>query len=341
MNREVNVSKILKEYIGDKKIVLFGAGQRGREVLEIINNEKLGEVTCFIDNKVKQKEISSILIYGIEELLKLDRKSYIIVICTNNSKVYSEINKQLVALNFNEYENFISSSILKSESISDENNPYEDIYPEATYAPWLKDYQFIECFKKVKENTLVDVYRCYELWHLVKQVSKLNEGIILEVGVWRGGTGVLMGKNASLLGIKENVYLCDTFSGVVKATEIDCSYNGGEHSDTSDKYVINLIEKNNLSNITILKGIFPDDTQYYIDKEKIRLCHIDVDVYQSAKDIFYFAWKRLVTGGVVVFDDFGFKNCNGITTLVEEIGGREDILLIQNLNGHAIFIKIK
>ncbi|WP_446897226.1 TylF/MycF/NovP-related O-methyltransferase [Clostridium sp. LBM24168] len=341
MNSRIDINKILKEYIGNRKIILFGAGNRGRQVLKIIKKNEIGDVICFIDNKVTKNDIFSVPIYKANQLTKLNKNSFKIIVCTNDFRVYLQISEQLLVLNFSEYENFISSNILKSEFISDENNPYEDIYPAATYAPWLRDSQFIECFKNIENNTLVDIYRCYELWHLVEQVYKLSEGIILEIGVWRGGTGVLMAKKAKLLGIKENVYLCDTFSGVVKACEIDNDYNNGEHSDTSEECVKELINKNNVFNSVVIKGIFPDDTKNYINGQKIRLCHIDVDVYQSAKDIVKFILPNLIIGGIIVFDDFGFKGCNGITRLVEEIKNENNLIVIENLNGHAIFLKIK
>ena len=56
---------------------------------------------------------------------------------------------------------------------------------------------------------------------------------VLEVGVWRGGTGCLLAAKAQSLNRNATVFLCDTFSGVVKAGEIDNFYKGGEHADTS------------------------------------------------------------------------------------------------------------
>ena len=52
------------------------------------------------------------------------------------------------------------------------------------------------------------------------------------MGTWRGGTGALLAKSAMLSGMDEKVYLCDTFKGVVKASEDDSVYVGGEHDDT-------------------------------------------------------------------------------------------------------------
>ena len=129
-------------------------------------------------------------------------------------------------------------------------------YPYATYAPWNSDSEFLSAYKLVQRNTLVDIYRCWELWTLVGQAAKRNGGI-LEVGVWRGGTGALMAKRALCTGIKDLVYLCDTFEGVVKAGSRDPHYMGGEHSDISQHVVEDLLRSLGIVNTRILKGVFP------------------------------------------------------------------------------------
>ena len=93
--------------------------------------------------------------------------------------------------------------------------------------------------------------------------------------------------------------------------------------------------------LEILEGIFPDDTGGDVKNKTFRLVHIDVDIYESGKDILSWVWPRLSVGGVVVFDDFGFSTCQGITRLVHENRNARDRLAIHNLNGHAIFIKLK
>jgi O-methyltransferase len=65
------------------------------------------------------------------------------------------------------------------------------VLPFATVAPWLNDVNFLNIYEKIKNHTLVDIYRCYELWILAKQSSKID-GVILEVGDWRGGTGAII-----------------------------------------------------------------------------------------------------------------------------------------------------
>jgi len=110
------------------------------------------------------------------------------------------------------------------------------LYGGATYSPWLSDREFLRAYELVKGSTLVDRERCYELWDLAKQSIKVN-GAILEVGLWRGGTGCLL----AIAAPTKSVYLADTFEGVVKAGKNDTYYKGGEHADTSEQDVSKLL----------------------------------------------------------------------------------------------------
>lgn len=166
------------------------------------------------------------------------------------------------------------------------------------------------------------------------------KGALIEVGVWRGGTGALIAKRADSLGIRDTVYLCDTFAGVVKAGNNDSSYLGGEHADTSLETVREVLDTLSVKNTEILTGIFPDETGSLVSENEFRFCHIDVDVYQSAKDVLLWVWPRLSIGGIVVFDDYGFRGCDGIARLVNEERQKNDRVFIHNLNGHAVLIKI-
>jgi O-methyltransferase len=188
----------------------------------------------------------------------------------------------------------------------------------------------------------VDLYRCWELWALVDQCAKLD-GDIIEIGVWRGGTAAILAKKAEICNLDCLVYLCDTFHGVVKAGSNDSRYTGGEHADTSRKDVERLLtEQLNLHNVQILEGVFPDETARLIAEQsgQFRLCHIDVDVYKSAEDITTWLWDRLVVGGVIVYDDYGFYATQGIAAFVNKQLTMRDRLVLHNLNGHALVVKL-
>ena len=209
------------------------------------------------------------------------------------------------------------------------------IVPSATYAPWLSDDHFMSLYDAIKNHSLVDIYRCWELYTLGHQLSDIN-GCYLEVGVWRGGTGALLADVANNYG--KTVYLADTFSGVVKASHEDTVYYGGEHSDTSVEIVQTLMQDLKLANVEILEGIFPDQTGDQIP-QNIALLHCDVDVYESAAHIISFVQDRLCSGGVIVFDDYGFDSCVGITRLVNKLKSDPKWFFVHNLNGHALLIK--
>ena len=214
---------------------------------------------------------------------------------------------------------------------------YGGIYTRSSYAPWKGDVEFQRVFSVIRSHTLVDEYRCYELWTLCTQLDALEPGDLLEIGVWRGGTGCLLAARSK--GTGSSVFLCDTFSGVVKAGGRDSGYVGGEHADTSRAVVVELASRMGLDNVEVLQGIFPDATGDRIAERRFRFCHIDVDVYESAAQSFAWVWPRLVPGGVVVFDDYGFYSCGGVTRLVDRMSGEADRLVLYNINGHAIVIK--
>src|ERR1700691_4202411 len=154
-------------------------------------------------------------------------------------------------------------------------------YPISTYAPWQADPDFRGVYRAVKRNTLVDVWRCYELWSLLGELTEIP-GDVLEVGVWRGGSGALMASRIADLGIHDQVFLCDTWEGIVKTGPADIYYRDGKHDDTSKETVERLVEALGLHNVELLQGIFPDDTGAALTDRTFRLVHIDVDVYRSA-----------------------------------------------------------
>jgi O-methyltransferase len=219
-----------------------------------------------------------------------------------------------------------------------QSGAHEMAYPVTTYAPWQSDEKFQSVYRSIRRNTLVDVWRCHELWSLLGELREVP-GAILEVGVWRGGTGALIAARAADLGLADTVFLCDTWRGVVKTGEVDVYYRDGKHDDTSREIVERLVTEMDLRNVELLEGIFPEETGDRITDRTFRMCHCDVDVYQSAKDVLEWVWPRLSSGGVLVFDDYGFAACPGVTKLVDEQRFRDDRLVVHNLNGHGLIVK--
>ena len=213
---------------------------------------------------------------------------------------------------------------------------YEEVKVTARYAPWKADKDFQAAYQEIKSYTLVEETRCWELWDLLGGGISDIEGNILEVGVWRGGTGCLMALRAQQLRLNARVFLCDTFAGVPaeKVSAADPVYRGGEHADGSIGIVKGLIDKLALKNVELVQGVFPKS--FDGQRAFFRFVHVDADVYQSAKESTEFVLPRTSLGGAIVFDDYGFHTCGGVTKYVNELKERRTV--IHNLNGHAIVI---
>jgi O-methyltransferase len=208
------------------------------------------------------------------------------------------------------------------------------IIPYSSYSPWLDDDAFAAIFERIQASTMVDIYRCYELYTLARQM-KVVSGDIVEVGVWRGGSAALLASAAP----EKAVHLFDTFRGVAKADEnYDTLYCGGEHAD-SDRTIVESLFKQLGLRCAVNSGVFPDDTMHLLP-DAVSMAHIDVDTYSSAKDSFFAIWPAVQPNGVIVFDDYGFFGCEGVAQAVNEINETIDnALFVHNINGHALLIR--
>lgn len=189
--------------------------------------------------------------------------------------------------------------------------------------------------RHVVNHTLVGIQRCWELWDLVSQAP---DGHVLEVGTYKGGSGCILAKAAQVYHPKSWVFLTDTFQGIVKTGPNDNYHQDGQFSNTSVELVQELVDSLGLTNVKLLQGTFPEDTGHQVCGT-IALCHIDVDVYQSGKDVMTWLEPNLVPGSIVVADDYGWKDCQGMALLVDEIRATGKYNFIYNLNGHAVLFR--
>ena len=216
---------------------------------------------------------------------------------------------------------------------------HSTIISNATYSPWRVDSPFSTVLKQVASHTLLDKMRLYELWQLIHQVIHI-QGNVIEVGCWRGGSGCLLAARIAAADVHNTtIFLCDTFQGIVKAGCHDEFYQGQELADSSKMVVVDLAKRLSVKNVTILSGVFPEQTGRQIEDCLFKFAHIDVDVYQSARDAFEWLLPRLVDGAIVVFDDYGFASTPGIRRYIDELQGQPDLVIIRNINGQAVVIK--
>jgi O-methyltransferase len=181
------------------------------------------------------------------------------------------------------------------------------------------------------KNSCVPPHKLNNLWEVIKLVP---EGDILEVGTWRGGTALMLAASASVHKPNSHVYVCDTFEGIVLAGPNDNFHKDGDFSgSTSKELVEDLLASKGLTNFSVHKGIFPRDTGDQITTNGLACVHVDVDVYEGHMGVFEWAQDKLVSGAVLIFDDYGSPTCLGATKAVHDyFDGREDFDLFVSPN---------
>lgn len=177
---------------------------------------------------------------------------------------------------------------------------------------WNDDGQFNEIMKHVVGYTLVDEIRCFMLYQLAKQAATLS-GDVAEVGVYKGGTARLLAH--TLAGTDKTIHLFDTFDGM-PSVDVDKDFHvQADFNDTSYENVKHYLHQ--FGNIRFYPGVFPD-TSKPVEAGKFCFVHIDVDIYKSVLAGCNFFYTRLMHGGILVFDDYGFLTCPGAKAAVDE-----------------------
>lgn len=207
---------------------------------------------------------------------------------------------------------------------------YKDIFksiPDGEYYrplfnPWHGEGfgEFQHYYQFAKSVSVVSPDRCYMLYVLACQAANLN-GQWYECGVFKGGTATML---ANLLNDKvdnkiSHLHLFDTFEGMPETDPEKDLHVQGDFSDTSLEAVSERVYKNinDRSLVHFHKGFIPD-TFVSLEYHKICFAHIDVDIYKSIIDSCEFIYPRMVRGGFMIFDDYGFGSCPGARQAVDE-----------------------
>jgi len=166
--------------------------------------------------------------------------------------------------------------------------------------------------------------------------TKALDGCVVECGVWKGGMTCGTARFALDNNINRVFYAFDSYEGFPEPTEKDIiAYTGEKALDLNEwgmkkdgnaplDNLYECITTLNIGNDVIIpvKGWFKDTVINF--DNKICILRLDGDWYESTKVCLENLYDKVVTGGVIILDDYGYwKGCKEAT---------DDFLAKHNIN---------
>jgi hypothetical protein len=188
------------------------------------------------------------------------------------------------------------------------------------------DHSEMEIIASVGMFTMSSIERRLNVVDSLKYVLRHDlAGDIVECGVWRGGMMMLAMKFLLQSGASNRTFwLYDTFEGMPDPTDVDVDVDGKPATDRlaldeslkdqSHVWAIAGIEEVRMnlettgypiSNIKLIKGRVEETIPATLPK-KIAILRLDTDWYESTKHELEHFYDRVVPGGVVIIDDYGY-----------------------------------
>lgn len=139
-------------------------------------------------------------------------------------------------------------------------------------------------------------------------------GDVADLGACRGGTSLILRRLAS----HKHLHLFDTWAGTPYDDDL-CHHKKGEWAARRDECakLVGRGDKNHY-----WEGVFPDYIRLgwnYLTETQFCFVYVDMDTYQATYDAIEFFWTRMVPGGVMFFDDYGWTPCAGVKKAVDEM----------------------
>jgi hypothetical protein len=206
-------------------------------------------------------------------------------------------------------------------------------------APELTKYD-VETIELARSTTMTSPQRLQALVLAMRYVHRRKlEGAIVECGVWRGGSMFAAARTLVNLGdATRELYLYDTFSGMPAPTAEDDKRRSDGASATAlladpTEVMVRAEAGLDVVKATMARSGYPlekirfvqgkvEDTIPDIAPSSIALLRLDTDWYGSTLHELEHLYSRLVVGGVLIIDDYGWWE--GARRAVDEFFGKHE-----------------
>ena len=182
------------------------------------------------------------------------------------------------------------------------------------YKQLIKDHQILTDQMTKKRLEVI-------LRQLEATIERQVPGSIVEFGCYSGTTSLFIRRLLNEFSEERQFHVYDSFGGLPQKTIEDASVAGSDFKagelKASKRELLKNFKKYSLKPPIIHKGWFSDLKDKDMPSE-IAYAFLDGDFYNSILDSLEPTWPRLVSGGLIVIDDFGKSNLPGVTRAVED-----------------------
>ena len=175
-------------------------------------------------------------------------------------------------------------------------------------------------------------------------------GDFAECGVSTGIMSLAICDYFDFKNTNKSFYLFDTFEGIPLEQAEPDELNHVKELNESSYYDSYELAKKNFSpypNALLVKGRIPESLQT-VKIDQVGYVHIDLNVAKPERDALEFFWPKLVSGGVILLDDYGFEGYEAqhesANAFVEKLNATETyrenkVMMLALPTGQGLIIK--
>jgi hypothetical protein len=165
------------------------------------------------------------------------------------------------------------------------------------------------------------------------------EGDFVECGVNRGGLAMTVLTYVDLDALPKRFFLLDTFSGLVEKyitpQERTLGKKAGGYEECYEAVRRTFAEH---PNVVLVRGSVPD-TLPQVTAKRVSFLSIDMNCVAPELAAIEFFWDKLVSGAVVVLDDYGWAGHSEQKLGFDAFARRQGIEILSLPTGQGLFIK--
>lgn len=213
---------------------------------------------------------------------------------------------------------------------------------------FLEKTEFKKAYNKIHGNLKYDQYngphsvawRLHTLCWAAQEALSLP-GDFMECGTFKGDFAWVVSQCVDFAKAGKTFYLYDSFEGFAREdTTVDQGYADFANPIYQEVGIYESVLQRFKGNpeVKIIKGYLPE-TLDPIHPEKISFLHMDLNSPGAEVDTLRKLWPRIVVGGFIIFDDYGWKVFAKQKEAEDQFASEHGLSILELPTGQGLLLK--